>query len=81
MKINSKIYLINYGEVLFSKVVDICKINDKIKEDINLSISKIVLEIKNKEVKEVIDKNKIDYINIIYNYINKNEEINYIYIK
>ena len=62
-------------------MVDICKINDKIKEDINLSISKIVLEIKNKEVKEVIDKNKIDYINIIYNYINKNEEINYIYIK
>lgn len=74
---NYKIYLINYGKVLFSKVVDISKINDKIKEEINLSISKIVLKVKNKEV---IDKSKIDYINIVYNYINKNEDINYIYI-
>ncbi|WP_122641171.1 hypothetical protein [Romboutsia sp. Marseille-P6047] len=74
---NYKIYLINYGKVLFSKVVDISKINDKIKEEINLSISKIVLKVKNKEV---IDKSKIDYINIVYNYTNKNEDINYIYI-
>lgn len=71
-----KVYIIEYGILKSSKIVetknfDLININD------------LVLEMKEKDIrpkdkKELINKDYIDFINIIYSYIKNNEEINYI---
>ena len=74
-----KIYLIGYGKILYSKKVDLNKINDDIKEELTLDIRTRILKEKEK-TKEIIDKSTIDFINIIYNYIENNKDINYMYV-
>lgn len=74
-----KIYLIGYGKILYSKIIDLNKINDKIKEELTLDIRDRILKEKEK-TKEIIDKSSIDFINIIYNYIENNKDINYMYV-
>ncbi|MDU4935108.1 MAG: hypothetical protein E6X43_07250, partial [Peptostreptococcaceae bacterium] len=74
-----KIYFIGYGKILYSKIIDLNKINDKIKEELTLDIRNRILKEKEK-TKEIIDKSTIDFINIIYNYIENNKDINYMYV-
>ena len=40
----------------------------------------LVIRSKNVITKEIIDKSTIDFINIIYNYIENNKDINYMYV-
>ena len=64
---------------MYSKKVDLNKINDDIKEELTLDIRNRILREK-KKTKEIIDKSSIDFINIIYNYIENKKDINYIYV-
>lgn len=70
-----KIYLIGYGKILYSKIIDL----NKIKEELTLDIRDRILKEKEK-TKKIIDKSSIDFINIIYNYIENNKDINYMYV-
>lgn len=71
-----KVYIIEYGILKSSKIVetknfDLININDLITEMQEK-------DIKPKEKQNLINKDDIDFINIIYSYIKNNEEINYI---
>ncbi|MGL5328434.1 MAG: GIY-YIG nuclease family protein, partial [Peptostreptococcaceae bacterium] len=73
-----KIYLIHYGDILYSQIVSIKDCKKNFKDEITLEVSKNVLEGRIEDKK--IDKAMIDYINIIYNYIENNDNINYLYL-
>lgn len=71
-----KVYIIEYGMLKNSKIVetrnfDLININDLI-----LELNK--KDIEPKEKQDLINKDDIDFINIIYSYIKNHEEINYI---
>lgn len=71
-----KVYIIEYGMLKNSKIVetrnfDLININDLI-----LEMNK--KDIEPKEKQDLINKDDIDFINIIYSYIKNHEEINYI---
>ena len=69
-----KIYLINGVQVEFSEIVEVEKFNDYHKNELIRKIEKF-----KKESKKInYDKSYIDYINIIYSYIYKENKINYI---
>ncbi|MEW9080451.1 GIY-YIG nuclease family protein [Terrisporobacter glycolicus] len=78
MKINEnnyKLYFINNVKVKFSQIINIECFNDEMKSEIKNKIEEFKLR---KNIKVVYDKSYIDYINIIYSYIYKNEKIDYI---
>ncbi|WP_052356800.1 GIY-YIG nuclease family protein [[Clostridium] dakarense] len=71
-----KVYIIEYGILKSSKIVetknfDLININDLITEMKEKDIEP-------KEKQNLINKDDIDFINIIYSYIKNHEEINYI---
>ena len=74
-----KLYLIINGSIVYSEIIDITKINNNFKDELILNISIKKIKYKENSMKK-IDKSNIDYINIIYNYIEKSEDISYIYI-
>lgn len=74
-----KLYLIINGSIVYSEIIDITKINNNFKNELILNISIKKIKYKENSMKK-IDKSNIDYINIIYNYIEKSEDISYIYI-
>ena len=75
-----KIYLIKGGKVIDSKKIRINKISDEeIKEEI-LKIYKDLLNNKNDTCK-ILDKEDIDYINIIHSYIKYNKSIKSVILK
>ena len=76
-KNNYKLYLINGITVEYSEIINLDKFND---EDRNELIKKIATFRINNDKKEVYDKSYIDYINIIYSYIYRNDRINYLKI-
>ena len=72
---NYKLYFINGISVEFSDIINLDKFKD---EDRNKLIDKITELKLNDDKKVIYNKSYIDYINIIYSYIYKNEKINYI---
>lgn len=72
---NYKLYFINGISVEFSDIINLDKFKD---EDRNNLINKITKLRLNDDKKVIYNKSYIDYINIIYSYIYKNEKINYI---
>lgn len=75
---NYKLYLINNLDVEFSQIINKYEFNGENKSNIIYRIEKFKLNNKNKTL---YDKSYIDYINIIYSYIYKNEKVNYIEVK
>ena len=67
-----KVYLINGVKVEFSEIVDLNKFDRRKLEN------RIEEFRENNYVKLSYDKSYIDYVNIIYSYIYKNEKVNYI---
>jgi len=72
---NYKLYFINNVIVEYSQIINIEEFDEEKKSEIKNKIEEFKL---NKNNKVVYDKSYIDYINIIYSYIYKNEKIDYI---
>lgn len=72
-----KLYLINQVKVEFSQIINVEKFNNENKEELKNKIEEFKL---NKNENIIYDKSYIDYINIIYSYIYKNNNIKYIEI-
>lgn len=74
-KKNYKLYLINGINVEFSQIINIDTFDDSEREELVGEISQFILK---NQSWENNDKSYIDYINIIYSYIYKNQDIHYI---
>lgn len=72
---NYKLYFINNAKVEYSQIINIEVFEKEMKSEIKNKIEEFKLR---KNNKVVYDKSYIDYINIIYSYIYKNEKIDYI---
>lgn len=72
---NYKLYFINNVKVEYSQIININELDEEKKGEINNKIENFK---SNKNNNVVYDKSYIDYINIIYSYIHKNEKIDYI---
>lgn len=71
-----KVYIIEYGILKSSKIVETKNFD-------LININNLITEMKEKDIKpkekqNLINKDDIDFINIIYTYIKNHEEINYI---
>ncbi|MBO3443518.1 GIY-YIG nuclease family protein [Clostridium sp. CCUG 7971] len=71
-----KVYIIEYGILKSSKIVETKNFN-------LININDLITEMQEKDInpkekQNLINKDDIDFINIIYSYIKNNEEINYI---
>lgn len=72
---NYKLYFINNVKVVYSQIINVEDFDEKMKREVKNKIEEFKL---NKHNKVLYDKSYIDYINIIYSYIYKNEKIDYI---
>ncbi|MGX4600557.1 GIY-YIG nuclease family protein [Faecalimicrobium sp. JNUCC 81] len=71
-----KVYIIEYGILKNSKIIETKNFN-------LININDLITEMQEKDInpkekQNLINKDDIDFINIIYSYIKNNEEINYI---
>lgn len=74
---NYKLYLINKIHVEFTQIINVDEFDAEKRNALINRIEKFKL---NNKDDNLYDKSYIDYINIIYSYIYKNEKINYIHL-
>ena len=72
-----KLYLIDQVKVEFSQIINIEEFDDEKKKELKKKIEEFKI---NKNENIIYDKSYIDYLNIIYSYIYKNDNIDYIEI-